>query len=83
MSTSTVQPREGAIAVPVVRVTRGKATPADLAAVLAVLFMARSVTPDAPAADPGHSSQWASHSRVRTTLPRPGPHSWRASALPR
>jgi hypothetical protein len=83
MSTSTGQPRDGACTVPVVSVTRGKATPADLAAVLAVLLMARSVTPDAPAAEPGRSSRWAEHSRVRLPLPRPGPHSWRATAMPR
>jgi hypothetical protein len=83
MSTSTGQPRDEAPAVPVISVTRGKATPADLAAVLAVLLMARSVTPDAPAAEPARSALWARHSRVRTALPRPGPHSWRATALPR
>ena len=83
MSTSTGQPRGGSSAVPVISVTRGKAAPADLAAVLAVLLMTRSVIPDAPAAEPGRSALWAKHSRVRTTLPRPGPHSWRATALPR
>ena len=83
MSTGTEQPCDEASAVPVVSVTRGKATPADLAAVLAVLLMARPVTSDAPAAEPGRSALWANHSRVRTALPRPGPHSWRATALPR
>jgi hypothetical protein len=65
---------------PAIRVTRGNPAPAELAAVLAVLLTARSAAPAAP--EPARS-RWAEHAFVRATLPRPGPRSWRASALPR
>jgi Acyl-CoA carboxylase epsilon subunit len=75
-----------ASAVPVIAVTRGEPTRAELAAVLAVLLpvllAARSAAPGGPAGDRTPASRWAEHSRARTAFPRPGPHAWRASALP-
>jgi hypothetical protein len=80
----------GVDALPVITVTRGRATDAELAAVTAVLFAVRSaaaLAADAAAAAfagrPG-SSPWAESARPRPgTLPRPGRRAWRASALPR
>jgi Acyl-CoA carboxylase epsilon subunit len=66
---------------PVITVTRGLATQAETAAIVAVLLSAR--TPSAPAAESARHSRWAEGFRTRATFPRPGPHSWRASALPR
>ena len=73
--------------VPVITVTRGRATGAEIAAVTAVLFAVRSAA-DAAAADAAQAerprpSRWAESSRVRSWPSRPGPHAWRASALPR
>ncbi len=68
--------------VPVITVIRGRPTPAELAAVVAVLLAAAASAPEtAPAA--ARSSVWAEHFWTRHDLPRPGPRSWRASALPR
>ncbi|TVZ05595.1 acyl-CoA carboxylase subunit epsilon [Trebonia kvetii] len=81
----------GVEALPVITVTRGRATDAELAAVTAVLFAVRSaaaLAADAAAAAaiarrPG-SSPWAESARPRPdTLPRPSRRAWRASALPR
>ena len=66
---------------PVITVTRGLATQAEIAAVVAVLLSARA--PAAPAAESARSSRWTEGFRTRAALPRPGPHSWRASARPR
>ena len=79
----------GVDALPVITVSRGRATDAELAAVTAVLFAVRSaaaLAADAAAAAaarrPGPS--WAESARPRPgTLPRPGRRAWRASALPR
>ena len=74
-------------ALPVISVTRGRATDAEVAAVTAVLLAVRSagVAAAAAAADAERprSSRWAESSRVRPWLSRPGPQAWRASALPR
>jgi hypothetical protein len=68
--------------VPVISVIRGRPTPAELAAAVAVLLTAAASGPGAaPAA--ARSPAWAGHFRARHGLPRPGPRSWRASALPR
>ena len=66
---------------PVITVTRGLATQAEIAAVVAVLLSARA--PAAPAAEYARASRWTEGFRARAALPRPGPHSWRASARPR
>jgi hypothetical protein len=72
----------GAPPAPVITVTRGEPTPAELAAVLAVLLAGRSAAPDGPATEHERPSQWTQRSRARAAFPRPGPHAWRASALP-
>ena len=69
-------------AVPVITVTRGEATPVELAAVLAVLLAARSAVPAVLPAEHKRGSRWAERSRARAAFPHPGPHAWRASALP-
>jgi hypothetical protein len=68
--------------VPVITVASGEATPAELAAVLAVLLAARSAAPAVPAAQRPPAPRWAERSRARAAFPRPGQHAWRASALP-
>ncbi|MGH3210173.1 MAG: acyl-CoA carboxylase subunit epsilon [Trebonia sp.] len=68
---------------PVITVTRGPATPAEIAAVMAVLLSVRTPAAVAPVAESARPSLWADGARARVALPRPGPHSWRASALPR
>jgi hypothetical protein len=66
---------------PVITVRRGSPAPAELAAVLAVL-LARSSAATEPGPHGAPASQWAERSRTLTAFPRPGPGSWRASALP-
>jgi hypothetical protein len=66
---------------PVITVTRGLATQAEIAAVVAVLLSARAAA--APAAESARPSRWTEGFRARAALPRPGPYSWRASARPR
>ena len=66
---------------PVITVTRGLATQAEIAAVVAVLLSARA--PAAPAAESARPSRWTEGFSSRAVLPCPGPHSWRASARPR
>ena len=66
---------------PLVTVTRGEPTPAELAAVLAVLYaVAANRASRAPTGPARARSAWMEHSRVRRTLPPPGPGAWRASA---
>ncbi len=67
----------------VITVTRGRPTHAELAAVVAVLLAARAAATPKPAAPASRPSRWAEGRRTRPALPRPGPRSWRASALPR
>jgi Acyl-CoA carboxylase epsilon subunit len=70
--------------VPVLTVVHGKPTPAELAAVVAVLLAARGAgRTGGSATDAARRSLWAEHAPVRNQLPRPGPGAWRASALPR
>jgi hypothetical protein len=80
---STVSSLTGeAPAVPLVTVTRGAPTPAELAAVLAVLLTARPAIPAGTSAERPRASRWTERSRARVTFPRPGQHAWRASARP-
>jgi hypothetical protein len=68
---------------PLITVTRGLATPAEIAALMAVLLSVRTSAAVAPAAESAPLSRWAEGYRARAALPRPGLHSWRASARPR
>jgi Acyl-CoA carboxylase epsilon subunit len=69
---------------PVLTVVHGKPTPAELAAVVAVLLAARGAgRAGGQATGAARRSLWAEHASVRHQLPRPGPGAWRASALPR
>jgi hypothetical protein len=68
-------------ATPRIAVTRGQPSPAELAAVLAVLFAAAQV-PAATPAGPRRPSGWTRGSRLRSALPPSGPRAWHASALP-
>ena len=68
---------------PLITVTRGLATPAEIAAIMAVLLSVRTPAAVAPVAESAPLSRWAEGYRTRAAFPRPGPHSWRASALPR
>jgi|GEM_PF-866340 Acyl-CoA carboxylase epsilon subunit len=78
-----------------IRLIRGKATPEELSALIAVVAVLTSAGSDAGAGGPGQSdrpssgsgkyprSRWSSPARlVRTTHPH-GPGGWRASAFPR
>jgi hypothetical protein len=65
----------------VVTVTRGSTTPAELAAVLAVLFAAGAARA-AAAPEVTARPAWAQRARVRGPLPPAGPGAWRTSALP-
>ena len=64
---------------PVVRVTKGQPTPAELAALVAVIA-ARAQPAQAPARP---TSVWAARSRMVRPVLHPGPGAWRASAWPR
>jgi hypothetical protein len=75
---------------PVMTVVRGRPSPDELAAVvpvlLPVLLAAGSAAEPADAAAPAVAARpavWADRARAWRVLPRPGPHAWRASALPR
>ena len=84
------QPGDQAPPVPVLAVTRGLPTDAELAAVTAVLLAVGSAAvASAAAADASARAArrprpplWAARSRTRTAIPRPGPDGWRASVLP-
>ena len=70
---------------PVITVTRGSATPAEIAVITAVLLAARAraAAVCGPARPPGTARpQWAAKSRTLPAFPRPGPGAWRASDLP-
>jgi len=67
---------------PVITVVRGRPTPAELAAAVAVLAAGSAAAAAAPAV-PARPSAWATRSRARSALPPPGQRSWRAYALPR
>ena len=68
---------------PVITVTRGSATPAELAAVVAVLLAVRATAAGPPARPGSRTPGWAARGRTLTAFPHPGPGGWRASALPR
>jgi hypothetical protein len=61
-----------------IRITRGRPTDAEIAAVVAALLAFTKTE-----AIPAPRSAWADRARVRAPLPRPGPGAWRASAWPR
>lgn len=74
---------------PVLRVVKGNPTPAEFAALVAVVT-AKQRAAAAAAADNGRRGQraaksgWAAYWRRTSHQPlRPGPGAWRASALPR
>ena len=81
------RPGGEALPAPVITVTRGRPTSAELAAVTAVLLAARSAAAAAAAAAQAAQGTrpplWAAGSRLRSASPIGGPHAWRASALPR
>jgi hypothetical protein len=68
---------------PALSVVRGRPTDAELAALIGALLAA--LAPPAAEAAPTTSPRcrWADRSPGWLGLPRPGPSSWRASALPR
>jgi hypothetical protein len=71
---------------PVITVVRGRPTRDELAAVVPVLLAAGSAAGAADAAAPAVAARpavWADRARAWRVLPCPGPHAWRASALPR
>ena len=63
---------------PDLRIVRGNATPAEVAAVVAVLA-ARTAAPTQPASAP---SLWRSSARRLQQQVHPGPGAWRSSTLP-
>ncbi len=68
---------------PVITVTRGSATPAEIAVITAVLLAARArAAAGDPSARPAPRPQWAARSRALPAFPRSGPGAWRASVLP-
>jgi hypothetical protein len=73
----------GEAQLPVITVTRGRPTPAELAAAVAVLLTVRAAGAAAVPVAPARLSAWADRSRAMHGPPYPGPHSWRASAWPR
>jgi Acyl-CoA carboxylase epsilon subunit len=68
---------------PALSVKRGRPTDAELAALIGALLAA--LAPDAAegAPVPAPHSRWADRAPGWHALPRSGPSSWRASALPR
>jgi len=85
------QPGDQAPPVPLLAVTRGRPTDAELAAVSAVLLAAASAAAASAAAAAASARAarrprpplWAAGHGVRSTPPSPGPNAWHASALPR
>jgi hypothetical protein len=67
---------------PRITVTRGRPSPAELAAVLTLLLAAGQAPAAAPAAAE-RPSGWARGARLRSVLPPSGPRAWRTSAQPR
>jgi hypothetical protein len=68
---------------PVITVTKGRPTPAELAAVTTVLLAVAAARAAARPATAVTPSAWAERARALGTLPPPGQRSWRASGLPR
>ena len=68
---------------PVITVTRGSATPAEIAVITAVLLAVRAAAASMPPARPAPARPgWAARSRALTVFPPSGPGGWRASGLP-
>jgi hypothetical protein len=71
---------------PLIRVVKGDPTPAEFAALVAVISAKLN---SAPAAEPDDSAawhaapRWSAYWRSTRQPLRPGPGAWRASALPR
>jgi hypothetical protein len=79
---------------PVITVVRGRPTQDELAALVPVLLAAGSAAEPADAVAPAVTARatarvtaragaWTDRARAWHALPRPGPHAWRAAALPR
>ena len=68
---------------PLITVTHGRPTPAEIAAVVAVLLATSASRASNAAPGTPLSSHWADRSRAVLAPPRPGRGAWRASALPR
>jgi hypothetical protein len=66
-----------------IAVVRGRPTPAELAAAVAVLLAAVAAVPATPPGRTTRPSGWAASARPRPVAPLPGPRQWRASGLPR
>jgi len=64
---------------PALRIVRGNPTPEEVAALVAVLTARRTAA--APARRP--RSLWTDRAPLLRRPLHPGPHAWRASALPR
>ncbi|HKD89752.1 MAG TPA: acyl-CoA carboxylase subunit epsilon [Streptosporangiaceae bacterium] len=77
MPDSAAQPAPG----PVLHVVRGKPTPAELAAVIAVLGARSSASARAAVSQP-QRSRWAARNRLIRQPVTAGPGAWRSSALP-
>jgi hypothetical protein len=68
---------------PVITVTRGGATPAEIAVITAVLLAVRAAAASMPPAGPAPARPgWAARSRALTVFPYSGLGGWRASGLP-
>jgi hypothetical protein len=68
----------GVPAAPVISISRGQPSAAEVAAVVAALLAARAAAAGRPL-PPARSSEWTSRSRLRPVLGRPGPHAWRSA----
>ncbi|MEV6005311.1 acyl-CoA carboxylase subunit epsilon [Streptomyces sp. NPDC051976] len=66
----------------VIKVERGRPTPEELAAVVA-LVQARAAALESAADGPRPADAWADPARtVPRRVPRPGPYAWRMSVWP-
>ena len=83
MSDAPTPPPEPAVAdSPPLRLVRGRATPEELAAVIAVLAAAGAGA-DADSPPPAPVSAWTDRARLVRAPVSTGPAGWRASAFPR
>ena len=83
MSDAPTPPPEPAVAdSPPLRLVRGRATPEELAAVVAVLAAAGAGA-DADTPPPAPVSGWTDRARLMRAPVSVGPAGWRASAFPR
>jgi hypothetical protein len=65
-----------------IKVLRGRPSPEELAAVLAVVS-ARAAANAARTPDTSPATEWTSRARTLRRPQRPGPHAWRTSAWAR